>query len=28
MRGIRPIVAIGLDEYYKYLAPTEEGYWP
>lgn len=22
MRGVRPIVAIGLDEYYKYLAPA------
>lgn len=27
MRGIRPIVAIGLDEYYKYLAPTVTGYY-
>lgn len=22
MRGVRPIVAVGLDEYYKYLAPA------
>jgi hypothetical protein len=22
MKGIRPIIAIGLDEYYKYLAPA------
>ena len=22
MKGVRPIVAIGLDEYYKYLAPA------
>lgn len=28
MRGIRPTIAIGLDEYYKYLAPTSQGYWP
>lgn len=28
MRGARPIIAIGLDEYYKYLAPalTEQDY--
>lgn len=27
MRGIRPIVAIGLDEYYKYFATTKTGYF-
>mgnify|MGYP006988851803 FL=1 len=27
MRGLRPIVAIGLDEYYKYIAPTTTGYY-
>lgn len=25
MQGVRPIVAIGLDEYYKYLAPAVRG---
>ena len=27
MKGLRPIVAIGLDEYYKYIAPTTKGYY-
>mgnify|MGYP007102070219 CR=1 FL=1 len=27
MRGLRPIIAIGLDEYYKYIAPTVKGYY-
>ena len=27
MKGIRPIVAIGLDEYYKYFATTVSGYF-
>ena len=27
MRGKRPIIAIGLDEYYKYLAPITQGYY-
>ena len=27
MRGLRPIIAIGLDEYYKYIAPTTTGYY-
>ena len=27
MRGIRPITAIGLDEYYKYFATTKTGYF-
>lgn len=27
MRGIRPIIAIGLDEYYKYFATTVTGYF-
>ena len=27
MRGIRPIIAIGLDEYYKYVAPSKTGYY-
>ena len=27
MKGIRPIIAIGLDEYYKYIAPTTTGYY-
>ena len=27
MKGIRPVIAIGLDEYYKYLAPTVTGYY-
>ena len=27
MRGIRPIIAIGLDEYYKYFATTTSGYF-
>ena len=27
MRGIRPIIAIGLDEYYKYFATTKTGYF-
>jgi hypothetical protein len=22
MRGVRPIIAMGLDEYYKFLAPA------
>lgn len=26
MRGVRPIVAIGLDEYVKYLKPSVDGY--
>lgn len=26
MRGIRPTIAIGLDEYYKYIEPTISGY--
>ncbi len=26
MRGVRPIVAIGLDEYVKYLKPSVEGF--
>ena len=27
MKGIRPIIAIGLDEYYKYFATTKTGYF-
>lgn len=27
MQGIRPIIAIGLDEYYKYFATTKTGYF-
>ena len=27
MRGIRPTLAIGLDEYYKYIAPSVTGYY-
>ena len=27
MRGLRPIIAIGLDEYYKYVAPSKTGYY-
>ncbi len=27
MRGIRPIVAIGLDEYYKYISIIDKGYF-
>lgn len=27
MMGIRPIIAIGLDEYYKYFATTKTGYF-
>lgn len=27
MRGLRPILAIGLDEYYKYIGPTTKGYY-
>ena len=27
MKGLRPIIAIGLDEYYKYIAPTTTGYY-
>lgn len=27
MRGIRPTIAIGLDEYYKYIAPSKTGYY-
>ena len=27
MMGIRPVVAIGLDEYYKYFATTKTGYF-
>lgn len=27
MRGERPIIAKGLDIYYKYLAPITEGYY-
>ena len=27
MKGIRPIIAIGLDEYYKYFATTKSGYF-
>lgn len=27
MAGVRPILAIGLDEYYKYLATTTTGYF-
>ena len=27
MKGKRPIIAIGLDEYYKYLAPITQGYY-
>jgi hypothetical protein len=26
MRGVRPIVAIGLDEYVKYLKPCIDGF--
>jgi hypothetical protein len=27
MRGIRPIIAIGLDEYYKYFEIMDTGYF-
>ena len=27
MMGIRPVIAIGLDEYYKYFATTKTGYF-
>ena len=27
MRGLRPLIAIGLDEYYKYVAPSKTGYY-
>ena len=27
MRGVRPLIAIGLDEYYKYVAPNKTGYY-
>ena len=27
MRGLRPMIAIGLDEYYKYVAPSKTGYY-
>lgn len=27
MEGIRPLIAIGLDEYYKYVAPSKTGYY-
>jgi hypothetical protein len=27
MKGIRPVIAIGLDEYYKYFATTVSGYF-
>ena len=27
MAGIRPLIAIGLDEYYKYVAPSKTGYY-
>ena len=26
MRGVRPVIAIGLDEYVKYLKPSVDGY--
>ena len=27
MRGLRPMIAIGLDEYFKYVAPSKTGYY-
>jgi len=27
MKGLRPMIAIGLDEYYKYVAPSKTGYY-
>jgi hypothetical protein len=26
MRGLRPLIAYNVDEYFKYIAPTYDGY--